>query len=249
MTMLAIDIGNTNVVGAVFLDDNMHDSVRMPSDRNFWSSLAKLSQYSPEGIIISSVVPELSEIYEEACKNMFGITPEFVSVENSGVTTIVDNPVEIGADRLCNIAATVDQYTLPAIVVDFGTATTYDVINELGQFIGGAIAPGIDVSARYLFESASLLRDTALTFPQNAIALTTETNLQSGIMFGAVDEVQGMIKRICDELNRQNVKVILTGGFSTVIAPGLTVDHIINKELTLRGMKLIYEKIRRNNHE
>ncbi|MBT3251287.1 MAG: type III pantothenate kinase [Candidatus Marinimicrobia bacterium] len=243
MNILAIDIGNTNVVIAVFENNDIIDTVRVESDLKFWASFQKIKKYKVDGIIISSVVPKLNEIYVQACINLFQIEPAIISVKNAGVSTIVDKPVEIGADRLCNIAAAIEFYSTPAIVVDFGTATTYDVIDEKNKFIGGAIAPGIDVSARYLFESASLLRETAFTFPESAIAITTESNLQSGIMFGAVDEVDGMIHRIRSEMNVKKTAIILTGGFSTVIAPGLKTDHIIDKALTLKGMKLIYHRM------
>lgn len=243
MNIIAIDIGNTNVVIAAFENNDIVDTVRVESDLNFWESFEKMKNYKIDGIIISSVVPKLNEIYIQACINLFQIEPVIITVKNAGVSTIVDRPVEIGADRLCNIAAAIKFYSTPAVVVDFGTATTYDVIDEENKFIGGAIAPGIDVSARYLFESASLLRETAFTFPKSAIAITTESNLQSGIMFGAVDEVDGMINRIQTEMNVDKIAVILTGGFSSIIAPGLKTDHIIDKALTLKGMKLIFDQI------
>jgi len=242
MTLLVVDIGNTNVVFAIFKDDEIIHRIRVKSDRNFWSDFQTLTKYSPEAVMISSVVPELGQIYFEATRNLFNVTPEFVTVENAGVKTDVPGEKENGADRLCNVASVVNEYDLPAVVVDFGTATTYDVINEKGEFIGGAIAPGMDVSARNLFESAALLREAALQFPGTAIARDTITNLQSGIMFGSVDAVQGMISRIKSELSLDHITVILTGGFSSVISPGLSIPHTLEPDLTLKGIRLIYLK-------
>ncbi len=243
MKLLVIDLGNTNVVCAVFDGEQIVHRIRVKSDRNFWSFFQSLEEFAPDAAIISSVVPELGIIYFEACKNLFHLTPEFITVENAGVKTDVPGAKEIGADRLCNVAAAIKDYDLPAVVVDFGTATTYDVIDKNGVFIGGAIAPGIDVSARNLFESAALLRDAAFQFPKSAIARDTVTNLQSGIMFGAVDAVQGMISRIHAEMKTSDLSVILTGGFSSVISPGLTIPHTLEPDLTLTGMRLIYQRL------
>ncbi|MBC8213844.1 MAG: type III pantothenate kinase [Candidatus Marinimicrobia bacterium] len=238
--LLTIDIGNTNVVCAVFDNDNLVESVRIESDLNFWSEFQPLSEHQIDGIVISSVVPYLTKIYSEASKNIFDIFPIVVSVENSGLLYNVDDPSEVGADRICNCVATIENIGSPAIVVDFGTATTYDVIDEKQTFIGGAIAPGIDVSARYLFEKAALLRDTAFTFPEKVVGKNTKTNLQSGIMFSAIDEVEGMVKRIKTEMEWNDVNVVLTGGFGKLVSPKLTIKHSLVPSLTLDGMRLIY---------
>ncbi|MFQ6609551.1 MAG: type III pantothenate kinase [Fidelibacterota bacterium] len=242
MILLVVDIGNTNVVCAVFEDDEIVHRIRVKSGRNFWNDFQTLTQFSPEAVMISSVVPELGNIYYEAARNLFDVIPDFVTVKNSGIKTTVPGAKEIGADRLCNVTTAIEGYPLPAVVIDFGTATTYDVIDSNGMFIGGAIAPGIDVSAQNLFESAALLRDAAFQFPSSAIARDTVTNLQSGIMFGAVDAVQGMVERIKSELSLEEITVILTGGFSTIISPGLSIPHTLEPDLTLKGIRLIYLK-------
>ncbi len=240
--LLTIDIGNTNVVCAVFVNDNLVEAVRIESDLNFWSKIHPLSKYSISGVVISSVVPSLTKIYIEAVEKNFKIMPLVVSVENSGLKFDVEDASEVGADRICNCVAAIKQFGAPAIVVDFGTATTYDVIDENQTFIGGAIAPGIDVSARYLFEKAALLRDTAFTFPKNVVGKNTKTNLQSGIMFSAIDEVEGMISRIQSEMKWDNTNIVLTGGFGKLISPKLTINHTLVSSLTLDGMRLIHSE-------
>ena len=138
------------------------------------------------------------------------------------------------------MAATQNEYSIPAIIIDFGTATTYDVINNKNQFIGGAIAAGVETSANYLLSKAALLSDTDLLFPDNAIGVDTTTNIQSGIMFGAVDQVEGMIKRISLETNTEYF-IILTGGFANLISPQLSFSHSVDQNLTLKGMIYIHE--------
>lgn len=242
LMILTIDIGNTNVVCTVFDVDKKIDSLRITSDLNFFAKFTNLKKYEVSGIVISSVVPGLTPVYIETCRNLFHIDPVNVDYRSSGLKTDVVKPEEIGADRICNVIAAIELYVKPGIVVDFGTATTYDVIDPEGVFIGGAIAPGIDVSARYLFESAALLRETAFTIPKSPIGKDTATNLQAGIMFGAVDEVEGMVRRILQETEWENPPVLLTGGFSSLISPALQIPHVLVPDLTSVGMRIIYEK-------
>ncbi len=240
--ILTIDIGNTNVVCTLFSGKTRLESLRLASDLNFFAKFSALKKYEVSGIVISSVVPGLTPVYIETCRNLFHLEPVNVDYRSSGLKTDVIKPEEIGADRICNVIAAIELYGTPGIVVDFGTATTYDVIDPEGVFIGGAIAPGIDVSARYLFESAALLRDTAFTVPESPIGKDTATNLQAGIMFGAVDEVEGMVRRILQETQWENPPVLLTGGFSPLISRALQIPHILVPDLTSVGMRIIYEK-------
>ena len=240
--LLAIDIGNTNVVYAIYDSDKIIQTIRLESDRNFWIKLKSLINNNIGGAVISSVVPDLGTIYFEAVQNLFNIDPLLVSHKNCGVTLDVANPVEVGADRLCNVAAGIELHGTPTIIVDFGTATTYDVIDENGVFIGGSIAPGIDVSAHHLIKMAALLKETAFVIPKSPIGKDTATNLQAGIMFGAIDEVEGMVARINKETGWENTTIILTGGFSSLISAGLKIKHTLIPNLTLDGMRVIYEK-------
>ena len=152
----------------------------------------------------------------------------------------VPEPETIGVDRLCNIFAVKKDYNIPSIIVDFGTATTFDVINSEGIFIGGAIAAGIEISSEYLINKAALLSETNLVFPNNVIGIDTATNIQSGIMFGSVGQVEGMIHRIQEE-TEINYSIFLTGGFSKLISPKLKFNHVVDIDLTLKGIIYIYE--------
>ena len=240
--ILFIDIGNTNVVcalwdGQIYLHSRRIESI---SGRNEKFSGIKSSEV--ESIIISSVVPLLTDEYISDVKEKFNLDPFIVTHENCGIQLLVDQPNEVGADRICNVAAASTLFDCPIIVVDFGSATTYDVINEDSAFIGGAIAPGIDVSAHHLIEKTALLRSAAFQFPKTVVGKNTESNLQSGIMFGGVDAVTGMLSRIQTEMNWDNCTVILTGGFSSLISPKLDIPHTLSPDLTLDGMRIVAGK-------
>ena len=172
---------------------------------------------------------------------IFGIEPFFITHNNSNIMLKVDNPNEVGADRLCNAKAAINKVEGSCIIVDFGTATTYDILNEKQEFIGGAIAPGVDVSANYLIKKAALLKETILAFPKQIIAKNTKTNIQSGVMYGAIYSIEGMVENINRELNSDS-DLILTGGFSSLISPKLSFKHTLEPHLTLEGIRLIYEE-------
>ncbi len=240
--LLTIDIGNTNVVCAVFDSSRQLDHVRIPSDLNFWKSFYPLHVHPVSGVVIGSVVPRLTHVYVEACRNIFRLDPLVIDHRNAGLQIDVPHPEQAGADRICNVVAAADRYPLPAVVVDFGTATTFDIVDADGVFIGGVIAPGIKVSANYLMEKAALLDDVALRIPETVIGKDTAANLQAGIMFGAIDEVHGMVRRILNETGWKKMSVILTGGFSRLISPGLEIEHQLAPQLTLEGMQIIYQR-------
>ena len=154
---------------------------------------------------------------------------------------MIDSKKEVGPDRICNVKSAIEKTKRSCIVIDFGTATTYDVINDKQEFIGGAIAPGIQVSGAYLIKKAALLKDTLLKFPKNYIGKNTATNIQSGIMYSAVHAIEGMVLHIKKELGNKT-DIILTGGFSKLISPKLSFEHKVEKNLTIEGIKLIYEE-------
>ena len=164
----------------------------------------------------------------------------FINYTNSKLSLKVQKPGTVGNDRLCNIFATIKLYKTPSIIVDFGTATTYDVIDVNNEFIGGAIGAGIETSANYLINKAALLSTTDLKFPKHVIGINTKENIQSGIMYGALDQVEGMIKRISNESDEE-YNIILTGGLSTVLSPYLSLEHTLDLDLTLKGMIYIDE--------
>ena len=235
---LAIDIGNTSVTCGTFKTNKIILKKEFNSIKIFKDFL--IDNQNIQKAIISSVVPTKTEKYKKILKD-FSINTKIVNYKNSNLILKVTNPGSIGSDRICNIKAAIKIYKSPSIVIDFGTATTYDVINHKNEFIGGAIALGIETSADYLIKKAALLSKTNLTFPQNVIGVNTKENIQSGIMYGAVDQVEGMINRIQKETNSK-YKIILTGGLSNVISPYLSLVHTKDTSLTLKGIIYIHDE-------
>ena len=237
---LAIDIGNTNIVCGLYDGSDWIHQFRISSDLNFWDEFKQLKKFNIKKIGISSVVPTLTLVIYEAAKNLFNINPLIITSKNANIKLKVDHPLEVGSDRICNIASA-KKIGLPSIVGDIGSATNFDVINSKGAFIGGVIAPGIQTAAHNLFKKAALLKEIAFTMPNETIGKNTKTNLQSGIMFGAIDSIDGMFKRIKKESGWDNTNYIITGGFGKIISPYLQTEHILSPNLTLDGIRLIYE--------
>lgn len=237
---LALDIGNTQIKLGIFEHLKLIHTECFQHDDNQNINLNYIKKFKPTVSIISSVVPNLTDKYVKNIYNILGLDSLIVNNENCHLDLKVHEPNTVGADRICNVIATIKIYNKPAIVIDFGTATTYDVINKNGQFIGGIIAPGIKTSSQYLIEKAALLDYVDFEFPEKVIGKNTEDNIKSGIMFGAIDQIEGMIKRINNE-TRQNNNIILTGGFSKLISPKISLEHTCDIDLTLKGMILIHE--------
>ena len=237
---LTIDIGNTSISVGLFNNKNLVKKKYFSTIDIFIEFIEKIDISKIECAIISSVVPKLTIEYRELLEYKYQLSTTIIDYKLSRLDLIVENKESVGADRLCNIYAAIQEYTTPTIIIDFGTATTYDVINDKNQFIGGSIAAGIETSAKYLIDKGALLSSTQLIFPDCAIGKNTTTNIQSGIMFGAIDQVQGMINRITKETNA-TYTIILTGGFSNLISPKLSFKHIIDLDLTLKGILYIYE--------
>ena len=237
---VAIDIGNTSVTVGLFDNHNLLKKSHFNSTNDFIEFLNAIKSYNINQSIISSVVPELTKQYSEILTDLYSSSPFIINYKHTHLLTQVNEPETIGIDRLCNIIAVKNDYSYPVIIIDFGTATTYDVINNEGEFLGGAIATGIELSAKYLIDNAALLNKTNLVFPETTIGIDTTTNIQSGIMFGAIDQVEGMIRRIKKETNK-DYQIILTGGFSKLISPKLKMSHTIDIDLTLKGIIYIYE--------
>lgn len=197
-----------------------------------------LKKFNIKKIAISSVVPKQTKYYCEILNKIYDISPFIISHKNANVKLKVDDENEVGNDRICNIKAAIELTKKNCLVIDFGTATTYDVINNNQEFIGGAIAPGIDVSANYLIKKAALLKKTTYKFPSKIIGKNTNTNIQSGVMFGAINSIEGMIMMIQKELESE-LFIILTGGFSKLISSKLSYKHILKPHLTMDGIRLI----------
>jgi len=194
-----------------------------------------------DNVIICSVVPPLEPIFEELSKRYFGILPLIVGPGvKTGVRICTDNPREVGADRVVNTVAAHRLYGGPVIVIDFGTATTLDVVSEEGDYLGGAIAPGIGIASEALFERASKLPRIELIAPQHAIGRNTVSAMQSGVIFGYVGLIESLVHRIQEELGSK-ARVVATGGLADVIAKETKVVDEVNPHITLYGLRLIHE--------
>jgi type III pantothenate kinase len=250
--LLAIDIGNTNVTFGLYEGDALGPRWRirtihekMPDEYGLLlDQLFRHRGHRPEqvtGVVIASVVPPLTPVFEQACQDYLEQEPLLVdaSVE-TGVRICYDNPQEVGADRVVDAAAVRTLYSVPACVVDFGTATTFDGLSAEGDYLGGAIAPGVGISAQALFERTAKLPRVELTRPPSAIGRNTVQSIQSGLLFGYVGLVEGMVARFKTELGSETC-VIATGGLAEIIARETDVIDVVDPWLTLHGLRIIYE--------
>ncbi|MDB4859479.1 type III pantothenate kinase [Candidatus Marinimicrobia bacterium] len=237
--ILVIDIGNTFIKCGVFDRKDLIDRLAIQSINELSSILKK---YKLNKVIISSVVPEKSKDFINYINQKLNITIHVISYKDTNLKLKVEEPVTIGNDRICNIYSAIKNYTGPIIIIDFGTATTYDVINSNNEFIGGIIAPGIETSIKNLISKAALLKDIKFKFPQSVIGKNTTTNIQSGVMYGSISQVEGLINKIELESN-EKYTVLLTGGFSELLSPYLNIEHIVDIDLTLKGMFYINESL------
>jgi len=246
------DVGNTNTVIGVYEKDKLltHWRIRTDSQKTsdeygiMMSSLfgyEGLSLRSVSGVVISSVVPTLMMELDAMSERYFGCQPLVVGpgVKN-GLAIKYDNPREVGADRVVNAVAAFGKYGGPLIIVDFGTATTFCVVSMAGEYLGGAIAPGIKISTEALVNRASKLPRVELSVPKSVIGKNTVMSMQVGIMYGFVGQVEGIISRMKREING-NPKVIATGGLAPLIAGETDQIDIIDEFLTLEGLRMIYE--------
>jgi type III pantothenate kinase len=249
--LLTIDIGNTNITLGIYEGEvlgprwrlaTMHE--RMPDEYGleFFNYLrhAGIDPKQLKGICMASVVPPLTGKVEEACVTWLGHKPLTVSAgTKTGVRVLYEDPKAVGADRIVDCAAVQRLYGGPACVVDFGTGTTFDAINAEGDYLGGAIAPGIGIAADALFQRAAKLARVDLTRPPAAIGRNTTHALQSGLLFGYVGLVEGMVARVRAELGPE-MKVIATGGLAEVVAAETEVLEILAPWLTLDGLRIIW---------
>lgn len=250
--ILAIDVGNTNIVIALFEEEVLRKSWRISTDKNKTSDeigitlcqLMEHSNVSPkqiEDVIISSVVPPIMHSLCNAVRKYVNCEPMVVGPGiKTGLNIKYDNPKEVGADRIVNAVGAIHKYGKPLILVDFGTATTFCAIDEAGDYLGGVIAPGINVSMNALFERAAKLPRVEIKKPQNAIGRTTISSMQAGAVYGQAGQVDRIVEEIKKELGTQEVKVIATGGLSVLIAPESRTIDIVDKTLTLDGLRIIY---------
>tara|TARA_A100001011_G_C14320541_1_gene850386 strand:+ start:4632 stop:5348 length:717 start_codon:yes stop_codon:yes gene_type:complete len=232
-SIICIDIGNTNIVVGRFLENSLKNIKRFETSYESINDITK-NYLTSDLIAISSVVPKIESKLNSSYFR--------VSSLNSHLNLNVNSPDEVGNDRICNMKAAIENNLYPSIIVDFGSATTYDVIDKNANFLGGAIAPGIDVSAKYLFEKAEQLEKVKFIVPKYVIGKNTETNLQSGIMYSGIDAINGMISRIKKEMHNEIEHVILTGGFSKILSKNIKHKHSVDMSLTLKGIKKIWDE-------
>lgn len=254
--LLAIDVGNTNSVFGIYDGEKLLTHWRLTSAGNrtideSWITIKLLCQeggVEPDaltGVIISSVVPNITDVMADMSEKYLGIDPIVVSADLPLDLEIrYVNPREVGADRICNAIAGKALYDLPQVIIDFGTATTFDVLDGTGAYIGGIIMPGFEVASRDLFHRAARLFKVEYHFPEKAIGDTTETSMQSGIMYGTVDAINGLLERIKSELETDHADVIVTGGNSKLMVPYIEGVSDTNPDLTLEGLRLIDRQLR-----
>ncbi len=251
--IMAIDIGNTNTVFAVFNEQGtIRESWRCRTDTQragdeYAALLSPLMQIinldmrSIEHVIISSVVPDANFQIRSFCKKYLKQEPVFVTKDMTGLTIDLPNPDEVGLDRLVNATAIIAHYQAPAIVLDFGTATTFDVIEEGGIYKGGIIAPGINLSMAALAQAASKLPKVSIQKPSSVIGKNTIGAMQSGLYWGYVALIEGLLNRICTEMDRKPF-ILATGGLASVFAQDVALIDAQDRDLTLKGLYHIYKQ-------
>lgn len=251
--IFTMDIGNTNIKTALFDGKQMVKYWRVSTNKMYTSDeygilLTNLFRHDGfdtkqvEGIVISSVVPTINFTIDHMCQNYFGKTPVFVVPGvKTGINIRYENPRELGSDRIANAVAAYEEYGAPTIFIDFGTATTFGVVDEGGVFLGGAICPGIKLASEALVSGTAKLPRFELTRPESAIGRTTLTNLQSGMYYGYVGLVRNIVHQIKQELNKP-CTVVATGGMAAMIAEESRVIDKLDGLLTLKGLRAIWDR-------
>ncbi|MFB3851502.1 MAG: type III pantothenate kinase [Acidobacteriota bacterium] len=256
--ILALDVGNTETTLGLFESEilsrrwSISTSLKRTSDE--WAVLIKMlfegEKYSVSelsGIAVSSVVPPVDFNIKNAFLKHFDLDPLFVGPGiKTGVNILYENPLEVGADRVVNAAAAIKLYQLPCIVIDFGTATTFDFIDKGGNYFGGLICPGLNISAEALFTRTAKLPKVEIGKPKRVIGRTTVSSIQSGLFYGYISMVEGVVKRIKGEVGEVST-IIGTGGISSLLAPECPFIDDVDEDLTLKGLKIIYDKNRERN--
>lgn len=255
--ILVMDVGNTNIVLGVYKDKELLVQWRVSTDRQktvdeyglilhslfTYNNVNNVQQENIKAIIISSVVPPLMPNLEKMCYKYFNLKPLVVGPGvKTGLKIRYENPREVGADRIVNAVAVNELYGGPAIIVDFGTATTFCALADNGEYLGGAITPGIGISTEALFQRAAKLPRIELIKPTSVIGKNTVSSMQSGIIYGYIGQVDGIVERMKKEMNEPKALVIATGGLAELLKEDAKTIDKVDPFLTLEGLRIIYEK-------
>jgi type III pantothenate kinase len=251
--LLALDVGNTNVTIGIFDGESVRATWRFATDKERLSDeyavmvlgLLRTEDIDVKSIteaVMASVVPDLAAVFEQLCRRYFKVEPLVVNTgTRTGVRIVYDNPREVGADRIVDVVAALRLYgPPPLVIVDFGTATVFDAVSAEGDYLGGAIAPGIGIASEALFERAAKLYRVELERPKYAIGKNTVAAIQSGTLFGYVGLIEGMVARFKKELGG-SARVIATGGWAKRLAKETQIFDAVDENLTLTGLRLIHE--------
>ena len=254
--ILTMDVGNTNIKVALFDGAEMKKYWRLSTSKSYTSDeigfmltgLFAHEGYAPsdvEGIVMSSVVPTINYTLENMCKNYFGKTPMMVAPGiKTGINLKYENPRELGSDRIANAVAAQAEYGGPCIFIDFGTATTFGAIDAQGSFLGGCICPGLKLTSEALVSGTAKLPRFELVKPESVIGRTTLSNLQAGVIYGYIGQVDYLVKRFRKELNAPDALVVATGGMALMVAEETGIIDKLDGILTLKGLRLLYERNR-----
>ena len=252
--LLAVDIGNTNITLAIFREENIVGTFRMTTKLPRTSdeygillcdllSTKNIKSEDIDAVIIASVVPNIMYSFNSAIRKYFNVLPLIVGAgTKTGIKIATSNPKEIGADRVVDLVAAYEIYGGPVIVIDFGTATTYDLITEDGAFIAGVTSPGIRISANALWNEAAKLPEIEIMKPASILAKETITSMQAGLVFGTIGQTEYIVRKMIEESGLNNVKVVATGGLGKIIADSTKVIEHYDATLTLKGLRILYEK-------
>jgi type III pantothenate kinase len=255
-TLFAVDIGNTNLTLGVFDGDQLRATGRISTDPNrtedelalLMSGLLQARGIDPaelDAVTMCSVVPQLTQTVHHAISDLTDIDALVVGPGvKTGIRVSYDRTQDVGTDRVVDAVAATTLYGKPVVVVDIGTATVFDAINEDGEYVGGAIAPGLRLAAEALYSKTAQLRRVELSAPENAIGRSTVATMQSGLIFGYVELIEGMVRRITAELNPDApdaCKIVATGGLAVVFEPLTQVFDVIDEDLTLKGLRIVHE--------
>ena len=257
--VLVCDVGNTNINFGVYKDDELLVKFKIMSKMSRTSDefgvwICELLEHNNialsdiEGCIIASVVPNVMHSLTNAIERYINVTPFIVGPGiKTGIKIITEAPKEIGADRIVDAVAAYELYGGPVLVLDFGTATTYDLVTEKGEFAAGITAPGLKISAKALWEDTAKLPEIEIKKPASILAQETITSMQAGLVYGQIGQTEYIIKKVKEESGYDNLKVVATGGLGSIVSDETDMIEVYDRNLTMHGLKIIYDKNAKKN--